>query len=331
MSWQKSTALVWDAERLRLATDAAEIALWSWNADTDEIVMDERAHGLWGIPRNASVTFEILSGYIHSEDLGRARKAFTATRSNAGAYEVDFRILHHDGVRWISARGQSKHFGIVERMIFGVFLDVTDRKQAEETREMLVGEMNHRIKNLFALASALTGLAARSAATTAEMAQDLRERLTALGRAHNLVCPVSGQDDKALLGGLLTVLLAPYSDQKAVSGRVHISVPEVPIGKSTATTLALIVHELATNSVKYGALSSAGGTLDVSCADNGDNLVILWTEQGGPPVLALTGALGFGSKLVGQSVGQIGGAIAYDWDAQGVTITLQMSKARLGA
>jgi PAS domain-containing protein len=92
---------VWDANRLRIATDAAGVALWSWNVDTDEIAMDERAHGLWGVAGGA-VTFEDLSARIHPEDLDRVRAAFAATREILGAYEVDFRILHGGEVRWVS-------------------------------------------------------------------------------------------------------------------------------------------------------------------------------------------------------------------------------------
>ena len=330
MSWSGSRALVWDAERLRIATDAAGVALWSWNVDTGEIALDERAHGLWGVPRNRPITFETLSARIHPEDLGRVRAAFTATRTAFGAYEIDFRVLHGGDTRWISARGQSEDVGIVDRVMFGVFLDVTDRKQAEETRELLAGEMTHRIKNLFALASALTGLAARSAGTTAEMADDLRARLTGLGRAHDLVHPGPGQESRALLGDLLAVLLAPYNDHKTVGGGIHISAPELPIGESTATTLALIVHELATNAVKYGALSAASGTLDVSCANDGDDLVMLWTERGGPAITAPKGPEGFGSKLIARSLsGHLGGSIAFSWPVEGAVVTLRMSKTRI--
>ncbi len=102
---------IWDSERLRVATDAAGIALWSWNVDTDEIALDERAHGLWGVPQNSPVTFEDLSARIHPADLERVRTAFTATRATVGLYEIDFRVLHGDEVRWISARGQGADDG----------------------------------------------------------------------------------------------------------------------------------------------------------------------------------------------------------------------------
>ena len=331
MSWEGSGALVWDAKRLRIATDAAGVALWSWNIDTNEIALDERAHILWDSPRNEPVTFEDLSARIHPADRDRVRLAFTATRDLVGPYEIDFRILQAEDVRWISARGQGDDKGIVGRTMFSVFMDVTERKQAEEARELLAGEMSHRVKNLFAIASALTAIAARSAATTTEMARDLTGRLTALGRAHDLVRPIPGAaENKAELGDLLTVLLAPYGDQGGTGERVHIALPKLRVGEAAATTLALVVHELATNSIKYGALSVADGKLDVSCTAADGGAVLIWTERGGPPTAAPTGPAGFGSRLVAQSVaGQLGGSIAFDWQPEGVVVTLRMSKARL--
>jgi two-component sensor histidine kinase len=119
------------------------------------------------------------------------------------------------------------------------------------------------------------------------MAIELTNRLTALGRAHDLVRPLPGQGGKAaLLGDLLTVLLAPYDDMGAFSGRVRVSVPRMGVGEQAATTLALVVHELATNSLKYGALSSPTGTLDVSCTAHDTEVIVVWTEHGGPSVAA---------------------------------------------
>ena len=327
-----SSALVWNAERLRIATDAAGVALWSWNVDTDEIAIDERAHGLWGVSKNGPVTFEDLSALIHPADLNRVRTAFAATRAVLGPYDIEFRILHGDGARWISARGQGNDAGVVGRVMFGVFLDVTERKQAEAAREMIADEMSHRVKNLFAIASALTAISARAAATTTEMALDLTQRLTALGRAHDLVRPVPGHEGSkaAPLGDLLAVLLAPYDDREATGERIRIVVPDLQVGTATATTLALIMHELATNSIKYGALSAADGTLAVSCTACDEAVVIVWTERGGPPAAAPTRPAGFGSKLVAQSVSsQLGGSIAFDWQTEGVVVTLRTSKARL--
>jgi two-component sensor histidine kinase len=150
--------------------------------------------------------------------------------------------------------------------MYGVFLDVTGRKQAEEANELLAGEMSHRVKNLIAIAASLTTMTSRSAETKEDMARELTHRLTALGRAHDLVRPVPGQmETAALLGDLFSVLLTPYDDLGAFTGRIRISVPRMGIGESAATNLALVLHELATNSVKHGALSVDTGLLDVAC------------------------------------------------------------------
>jgi two-component sensor histidine kinase len=217
--------------------------------------------------------------------------------------------------------------------MFGIFIDVTGRKQAEEGNELLAGEMSHRVKNLLAIASGLTAITSRSATTTVDMARELTNRLTALGRAHDLIRPIPGQEGKAaLLGDLFTVLLAPYDDMGAFSGRVRVSVPRMGVGESAATTLALVVHELATNSLKYGALSAATGTLDVSCNAHENEVVVAWTERGGPPVVAPAGDGGFGSKLVKRSMSaQLGGSIECNWAAEGVIVTLRMSKERLAS
>ena len=333
--WDGSNALVWDAERLRIATDAAGVALWSWDVDTGEIALDERAHRLWSLPRrNRAVTFEDLSACIHPEDLGRVKSAFQATRAVPGAYEIDFRVCHDEGLRWISARGQGGDLGIVGRVMFSVFLDVTERKRAEEAHELLASEMSHRVKNLFAIASALTAITARSAATTTEMAHDLTQRLTALGRAHDLVRPDPGQvkGRVALLGDLLAALLAPYDVAKTAGERIRVSVPEVCVGDAAITTLALVVHELATNSIKYGALSAADGRLDVSCPAHNAEVVLVWTERGGPPVAAPVKPTGFGSKLVARSMAsQLGGTVAFDWQTGGLVVTLRMNRSRLVA
>jgi two-component sensor histidine kinase len=322
---------VWDAKHLRLATDAAGVALWSWNVDTDRITMDERAFSIWGVPKNGPVTFEDLSARIHPRDLDRVRADFAATRAVVGAYEIDFRIMVGDAIRWVSARGQGDDVGMISRIMFGVFLDVTLRKQAEEAHELLAGEMSHRVKNLLHVATALTSVTFRSAKTTEDMARDLTHRLIALGRANDLVRPIPGQESSAaLLGDLLAVLLAPYDDKGDFSGRVRVSVPRMSVGEKSATTLALVVHELATNSLKYGALSAGSGTLDLSCTGDGDEVVISWTERGGPPVVPPTAPGGFGSKMVQRGVSdQLGGSIAFDWSKEGLIVTLRMDKDRL--
>ena len=164
------------------------------------------------------------------------------------------------------------------------------------------------------------------------MARELTNRLTALGRAHDLVRPVPGRaTPAALLGDLLAVLLAPYDDLGAFKERIRVSVPRMSVGEAAATTVALIIHELATNSLKYGALSAAAGILDISGAVHEGDVVLIWTEHGGPPVVAPTGPGGFGSKLLQRMSRILGGSVIRTWPPEGVLVAISLKVDRLAA
>ena len=323
----------WSPEDLHRSVEAAGIALWTWNVDDDGFTMDEAGFKLWGIPAKPRVTFEELSAHIHPADRDRVRAAFAATRAVVGSYETDFRVLVGDEVRWIASRGRGEDVGMVARIMFGIFLDVTGRKQAEEGHELLAGEMSHRVKNLLAIAAGLAQITSRSTSSTTDMARELTQRLTALGRAHDLVRPLpGGQGSAALLGDLLSVLLAPYDDLGAFSGRIRVAVERMGVGEAAATSLALVIHELATNSLKYGALKAETGMLEITTTSTETQLELIWMERGGPEVVAPPAAAGFGSKLVHRSVSkQLGGAIEYDWAPEGLIVTLRISRERLAS
>lgn len=331
MSSSKFTFPDWDHDDLRRAVDAAGVAMWQWNVDTDGLAMDLRGYELWEVPPAADLTFEILSEKIHPADRNRVREAFSATRSVAGSYEIDFRTLVGEDVRWISARGQGSDVGMVQRSMTGIFIDITDRKQAEEGHELLAGEMSHRVKNLLAIAGALTKITMRSSSSIEDMSTQLTRRLMALGRAHDLVRPLpGGQGRAALLGDLFTVLLSPYDDEGAFAGRIRVAVPRMGIGEASATNLALVMHELATNSVKYGALSVDSGTLAISGSLVGEDIQIEWTEHGGPEVTAPQASDSYGSKLINQTIQyQLGGSIHHEWPKTGLIVTILMKAARL--
>lgn len=322
---------VWGADHLREAIDAACVALWSWNLVDDRFAMDERAFDLWGLPWSDTVSFGDLSAHIHPADRDRVQAAFAATRSVPGPYEIDFRIMVGEDIRWISARGRAAEAGSDVDPLFGIFLDVTGRKQAEEGSELLAGEMSHRVKNLLAIAAGLTAITSRSAASVEEMTGELTRRLTSLDRAHDLVRPLPGAQGKAaLLGDLLSILLSPYEDTGAFSGRIRVAVPRMGVGESTASTLAMIVHELATNSMKHGALSSPEGTLDVTGRTEGEDVHIIWSEAGGPSVPHAPELTGFGSRMIKRSTAsQLGGSLSYDWQPTGLVATLTVRKERL--
>jgi two-component sensor histidine kinase len=322
---------MWDEQNTRISLEAARVASWSWNVDTNRFGMDERGYNLWQLSPDGSVTFEDLSARIHPADRDRVRAAFLATRSVAGFYETDFRIILDEEVKWISSRGQGADVGIVERSMFGVFLDVTARKQAEEAHELLAGEMSHRVKNLLAIATGLTQLTSRSAESVQDMARDLTQRLMALDRAHELVRPLpDSQGQAALLGDLLAILLAPYDSTGAFAGRIRVAVPRMGLGEKAAITLAMVFHELATNSVKHGCLSAAAGMLDVSTRADGGEMVIVWAESGGPKISGPPARTGFGSTYITRTIAsQFNGSIDYCWEPEGLVAELRLRTERL--
>ena len=110
---------IWDAKHLRLAVKAAEVALWSWNVDTDKLYIDDLGRELWGLPNKAKLTFEDLSARVDPPDRDRVRAAFQAARAIMGSFETDFRVVIDDDVRWISVRGQGDDSSMVNRFMFG--------------------------------------------------------------------------------------------------------------------------------------------------------------------------------------------------------------------
>jgi len=324
MSEREAHPVEWSTEHLRLAVDAACVALWSWNVDDNSLRMDPKGFDLWGVEWAEKVEFEQLSARIHPADRDRVRAAFVATRSVDGSYEIDFRIILDDQIRWISARGQGADHGLVDRNMYGVFLDVTGRKQAEEGNELLAGEMSHRVKNLLTIASSLTQITAQSCQSIEDMTRNLTRRLTALGRAHDLVRPLPGaQGHAALLGDVITVLLAPYDDDEAFSGRIRVAVPRMGIGERSANALAMVIHELATNSMKHGALSAGAGALEITGVVENGQLDLIWAETGGPQLDSVPEMQGFGSKMIVNIIrSELGGTVSYDWQENGLVATV---------
>jgi PAS domain S-box-containing protein len=214
--------------------------------------------------------------------------------------------------------------------------DITELTRARDRQQLLLREMSHRVKNLFALSSSIVGLSARSANSVDELAESARERLAALARAHSLTFShgvVESTGQPATLQSLLRTIVAPF-DGPLGNGdsRITIAGVDLPVAGSAVASLALLVHEFATNAAKYGALSTDEGTIDIACSEEGDLLTLRWTERGGPPVKQPVGPEGFGGVLSRIAVNkQLGGDIERYWKSEGLSIRLVVPQARLTA
>ena len=216
-----------------------------------------------------------------------------------------------------------------------IFLDVSNRRLHEEQQELLLKEMDHRVKNLFAVVGGMITLSARNAATPKDMASTVQGRLGALASAHKLIMPQRGATtprQQTTLGELALAVLAPYINPADAgdASRVEIGGPEIPVGADAATNLALVMHELATNAAKYGALSVPGGRVRISWAVPNGKLALSWEEAGGPPIKAPPEREGFGSVLARRSVkGQLAGDLVFHWNPGGLAVLISASVERL--
>ncbi|GBQ86540.1 two component sensor kinase [Gluconacetobacter johannae DSM 13595] len=212
--------------------------------------------------------------------------------------------------------------------------DISDRKRADARRDLLLHEMNHRVKNLFALVNGLIALSARSADDADAFAAALSQRVMALARAHELTMPDLSQalpaPSETSLHALLAAIVAPLDNDDG--SRLAISGPDIVLPGTMLTSLALLLHEFTTNAAKYGALSCPDGRLNVALARTGDMMELTWTEIGGPPVTPPTPENGFGSRLERATVqGALHGQVHREWLPAGVVITLCIPLTRLMA
>lgn len=211
--------------------------------------------------------------------------------------------------------------------------DITERRRAEEQQHLLIHEMNHRVKNLFTVASSIVSLSARTANTPAELAAAVRDRLGALSRAHTLTVPHTSEESDRLarattLHALLETILAPYG--QGAAPHVIISGPDITITGGSLTSYALLLHEFATNAAKYGSLSTEQGRVEITCQSDDKLFTLNWAEKGGPPVKRTSDGEGFGTILGRATVGsQLGGEIHRDWNSDGLVIRLTAARDRL--
>jgi PAS domain S-box-containing protein len=211
--------------------------------------------------------------------------------------------------------------------------DITELKKARERQHLLLREMSHRVKNLFALSGSIVGLSARTAKSPHELAESTRARLSALAGAHALTFSDGfggAAPQSTTLQSLVRAIVAPFDEPE--HPRIAISGSDSAVSGPAVTSLALLLHEFATNAAKYGALSADTGSVKVVFAEEGNLIVVKWTERGGPLVAAPIGELGFGEVLSRIAVSdQLGGEIARDWRPEGLAIRLSVDRSRLEA
>lgn len=314
----------------RSVADAMPQIVWSTLPDGFHDYYNRGWYEFTGMPEG-STDGEGWNGMFHPEDQERAWQRWRHSLETGEPYEIEYRLRHRSGeYRWTLGRANPLRDadGNIIRWI-GTCTDIHDAKRQADQNEILSRELSHRIKNIFAVLGGLIGISSRMHPEAKAFANDLRDRIAALGRAHECARPHSDESRMTVgdstLHGLLAEILRPYENQSLVK----IEGDDVPIDDRGATPLALIFHELATNSAKYGALSATDGRISIRCRAEGQALHVVWHESGGPELDQTPRHEGFGSRLVEISVQQLGGTISRKWAAGGLEVELTVLPERL--
>jgi PAS domain S-box-containing protein len=316
-------------------SDTMPQMVWSTLPDGSHDYYNARWYEFTGVPVG-STDGEAWAGMFHEDDQPGAWKKWNHCLATGEPYEVEYRLRHHSGeYRWMIGRalpilGEN---GRIHRWI-GTCTDIEDQKQAALQNEILSQELSHRIKNIFAVISGLISLTARANEAFAGAAKDLLGRISALGRAHEFVRPHSEKSqpetEDITLSSLLAKIFVSYPAYS--EGRIEISGSDIEVDSRSATPVALVFHELATNAMKYGALSVPDGRITLAITEDDETLTFHWVERGAPPKPEGEFTQGFGSRLVDLAVKQqLGGQYERNWNPDGMELVMNVKRKRLAA
>jgi len=320
--------------QFRVLADAMPQMVWSTRPDGFHDYYNARWYEFTGVPAG-STDGEGWNDMFHRDDQARAWERWNHSLATGAPYEIEYRLKHHSGVyRWTLGRAVAirNDAGEITRW-FGTCTDIDDLKRLEQGRELVSQELSHRIKNIFAVITALVALSARQYPEARAFSTSLRTRIAALARAHEFVRPHTETSRPTVgattLHAFLSDLFKAYADDAGRS-RVAIDGDDAVFDDQAATSVALLFHELATNAAKYGALSNDAGKIELTTRADGERFVLTWTETGGPPLSGPPTTTGFGSSLAQLSVeGQLGGRLERQWRAEGLKIVVDLPSTAL--
>lgn len=323
-----SEALAESELRFRTLADTMPQMVWSTLPDGFHDYYNKRWYEFTGVPEG-STDGEGWNNMFHPQDQERARQAWRHSLETGEPYQIEYRLRHHSGAyRWTLGRALPiRDAGGQIIRWFGTCTDIHETRLAAEERELVAQELSHRIKNIFAVLTGIISLSARSRPEVKDFADELRQRIYALGEAHDFLRPHTHisrpPESQGSLKSLIERLMQPYREDGA--GRLAFQGEDTEIDDGAATPLALLFHELGTNAAKYGALSVRGGKVDITGRPEGEHYHLTWKEHGGPAVGGNVELSGFGSRLIALSVeGQLRGRLERVWEPDGLRVEIDL-------
>jgi two-component sensor histidine kinase/DNA-binding response OmpR family regulator len=320
---EASTARLIESEQgLSLALAAGNMGSWEYSLEDESWVVDEGQYRIFGVDpalKNTSPGF--VRSLFHEDDWDRLLQSLHRATVNERTFQTELRIVRQTGeVRWCLVAA-AVTFGAngKARRVSGVTIDITDRKEAERRQALLAREVDHRARNALAIVQAIVRLG--RAPTIEEYVASLEGRIRALALSHELLSQSRWQG--ADISRLVSEEFAPF--QSGGTRRAQGAGPSIILPADKAQSIALLIHELATNAAKYGALSVQCGRVDLKWDLHGGRLTLVWTETGGPPILKPQ-TKGFGTRIIEASLNaRQGDGATFEWLPEGLRCTLTLS------
>jgi PAS domain S-box-containing protein len=302
--------------RLEAAVEATGLGLWEWDARRDELTWNDRNRELYGVQDDRLLSIQDYAELVHPDDREVVGEAYrqAAEQPEGGTFSFEHRTLTApDGKpRWILTRGRVLKDADGVRMAVGSNIDITDRKTAEERRSLLLRELAHRAKNGILVMMTIVAQTAKSAQGVKDFEQLLLGRLQSMADSQDLVTQATGRS--LPLADLLGRALTPFDPSRF---DIDPQLQQINISNQMVVGMALLLHELSTNALKYGALSAPAGRVELGFAEAGAGTARLrWMERGGPEVRPAT-RKGFGSRLMDISLRNDGGHVVARFEPAG--------------
>lgn len=313
----------------RTITEAMPQIVWSTRPDGYHDFYNARWYEFTGMPEG-STDGEGWSDIFHPDDQEEAWSRWRHSLETGELYEIEYRLRHHSGAyHWVLGRAQPVRNaeGDIVRWL-GTCTDIHDLKLADEQRQLMLGEMNHRVKNILAMVNATVTQTMRQADNLQDARQSIQSRISAMARAHDQLVNATWTQTRIM--EVVKTALAPH---RTGEGRFRISGPDIPIASKQALALTMALHELATNAVKYGSLSITGGRVaivwSIQEVDGAEQFTLTWSESEGPSVVAPT-RNGFGSMMIEQALpAYFSGTAELCYAASGLSFELKAPLAGL--
>jgi PAS domain S-box-containing protein len=320
---EASNAQLRESERRRsLALAAGQMGSWAWDPTTGECQWDAGQCRILGVePTTAPLTVESIRPFIHPNDLAKIEAIARKGATDGNTLQTEVRIVRPNGqTRWCicaAAMTTGPDGGVTS--VSGVTIDITELKEAEERRTLLMKEVDHRARNALAIVQSIIRLT--KAPTIEAYIPMVEGRIKAVSNAHALLS--ESRWEGADLKRLAEEELAPY--RSGSPDRIVVRGPSVLLTPETAQSIALVLHELATNAAKYGALSLLSGRVVLSWQWQQGKLDLQWEEFDGPAVQQ-PATIGYGTKVISDSVTlQLGGTARFDWRSYGLRFAMSIT------